>query len=145
MLDSHFLPSLGGLRKSSAVLNLILSVQLTARGDSVRGFISALDLSLKAKGKMEKVFGSSHSERNSFFFFFFPAVCKKKHQFLFEFSFTVFGLRLQKRNGTHRLHATLEQPKCVHAHGCAQSTTGTQMVCFFFLRSLLYPCVHQIR
>lgn len=31
------------------MLNLILSVQLTARGDSVRGFISAVDLSLRAK------------------------------------------------------------------------------------------------
>lgn len=39
-----FLTFLGGLRKSSAVLNLILSVQLTAKGDSVRGFISAVDL-----------------------------------------------------------------------------------------------------
>lgn len=56
-----FLTFLGGLRKSSTVLNLILSVQLTARGDSVRGFISGADLSLKAKGKTEKVFGSSQS------------------------------------------------------------------------------------
>lgn len=58
-----FLTFLGGLRKSSAVLNLILSVQLTARGDSVRGFISTANLSLKAKIKRreEKVFVSCRS------------------------------------------------------------------------------------
>lgn len=39
-----FLTFLGGLRKSSVVLNRILSVQLTAKGESVRGFISTLDL-----------------------------------------------------------------------------------------------------
>lgn len=39
-----FLTFLGGLRKSGAVLNLILSVQLTVKGYSVRGFISAVDL-----------------------------------------------------------------------------------------------------
>lgn len=37
-----FLTFLAGLRKSSTVLNLILSMQLTAKGDSVRGFISAV-------------------------------------------------------------------------------------------------------
>lgn len=60
---------LGGLRKSSAVLNLILSVQLTTKGDSVRGFISAVDLLsvgffFKSRRK-EGATGSSHSDRNS--------------------------------------------------------------------------------
>lgn len=46
-----FLTFLWGLGKSSAVLNLILSARLTARGDSARGFVSTVDPSLKAKMK----------------------------------------------------------------------------------------------
>lgn len=64
------------------MLNLILSALLTARGDSVRGFISAADLSLKAKRKIrERLCELEESERNSppLLSFFFPCSAETKH------------------------------------------------------------------
>lgn len=77
----RFLTFLWGLRKSSAVLNLILSAWLTARGDSARGFVCTADPSLKAKMKrrgslreLQKSKSSSASSvwlrQNTFFFLF---------------------------------------------------------------------------
>lgn len=87
------------------MLNLILSALLTARGDSVRGFISAADLSLKAKRKIrERLCELEESERNPpprlFFFFFISLFSRDKTLILLWFCFTVFGWWQQKARRT---------------------------------------------
>lgn len=108
-----FLTFLGGLRKSSAVLNLILSVQLTARGDSVRGFISAVDRSLKAEGKTEKVFWS-------YVFFFLSGHIFLTFRMFLLLYFILLHAHLAQYVNKFPVNTTscvlLSQPSCVPAH-----------------------------
>lgn len=134
-----FLTFLGGLRKSSAVLNLILSVQLTARGDSVRGFISAVDLSLKAKGKTEKVFGSSRSKINSFLS---GRMGGKKTSLLVWFYFMALGLWQQKALHTPAACSMWTAQTNAYRQIYTVNNTHTQTHTFgaCFIVSFFYPC-----
>lgn len=119
-----FLTFLGGLRKSSAVLNLILSVQLTARGGSVRGFISAVYLSVE-KLKVRE----SPAVKKKRKFFFFPVQEKnQKHQFLFDFILWCLDYD-NKRHRAHLLHTACGQSKHMHTH---------KFSCFFILSLLCH-------
>lgn len=88
-----FLTFLGGLRKSSAVLNLILSVQLTARGGSVRGFISAVYLSVE---KLKVRESPAVKKKRKFFF----SLSRRKTKNINSCSILFYGVWIMTTKGT---------------------------------------------
>lgn len=129
-----FLTFLWGLRKSSAVLNLILSVPLTARGDSARGFVSTADPSLKAKMKRGESQGELQKSKSGSA----SPVWQRQNTFFSPvwFYFTLFGLWQQMTTkGIERtccyvnyLHTQIQRWQS-HTEDL---TTYNHMGCFFF-------------